>query len=132
MSDFKYKDIDLSFTNSPLTNDIGILKDENAIKNRLKNELLRNFHERFYDNSQREGIEDLLMEADNIFTRKLLRDSIRTVLFEDDRIDDIKELTITFDEDNNAYDVHLGFTIDYNVARTDDVINIGFILEQVS
>ena len=39
----KYRDIDLNFTRNPVTNDVSIIEDANAVKAAVRNIVLTNF-----------------------------------------------------------------------------------------
>ncbi len=58
-----FKDISLSFTRHPVTNDVTVLKNEDAIKKSVVNLCRTRITERFFNNLLGTSIEDSLFET---------------------------------------------------------------------
>jgi len=59
-----FKDISLSFTKHPVTNDVTVLKNEDAIKRSVINLCRTRLNERFFNDLLGTSIEDSLFETD--------------------------------------------------------------------
>ena len=57
-----FKDISLSFKRHPVTNDIGVLKNENAIKRSVRNLVQTIPNERFFNSTLGSDVRDSLFE----------------------------------------------------------------------
>jgi phage baseplate assembly protein W len=58
----EYKDINLSFSPNPVTGDVTKLTDDAAVKRAVKNLILTDYDERFYQPSLGSGIAHLLFD----------------------------------------------------------------------
>ena len=58
-----FKDISLSFTKHPVTNDVTVLRNEDAIKKSVVNLCRTRLNERFFNELLRTSIEDSLFET---------------------------------------------------------------------
>lgn len=58
----KYSDLDLDFTRNPITNDVSLKYDSEAIKRSLRNLLLTGRNERLFQPEIQAGIRNLLFE----------------------------------------------------------------------
>ena len=75
-----WADLDLSLKKHPIQKDIIPLKDDNAIKNAVKNLVLTNFYERPFQLSKGGNLRGFLFEpADNIIALEM-KEAIRDVL----------------------------------------------------
>ena len=75
-----FKDISLSFTRHPVTNDVTILKNEDAIKKSVINLCRTRLTERFFNDLLGTSIEDSLFELNNGEIASVLEDEIKTLL----------------------------------------------------
>lgn len=121
-----YKDLGLSFTPHPVTRKLNILKNENAVKRALRNLILTNKYERFYNPLFGGNITSFLFEhftpADKIEMEKRIEDTIqiyepRAVLLEVNVSNsniDRNELTVTifFRLVNQTEPTQLSFTVE--------------------
>ena len=105
-----FKDISLAFTRHPVTDDIGVFTNENAIKRAVTNLVRTRVGERFYNNLLGSAVEDSLFEQADPDNAQVLEDDIRLLLenFEPRirRVDvrviyplDTNELTVTINYD---------------------------------
>ena len=75
-----FKDISLSFTRHPVTNDVTILKNEDAIKKSVINLCRTRLTERFFNDLLGTSIEDSLFELNNGELASVLEEEIKTLL----------------------------------------------------
>ena len=75
-----FKDISLSFSRHPVTNDILVLKNEDAIKKSVINLVKTRIGERFFNDLLGTSVDDSLFEINETEVSILLNEEIRTVL----------------------------------------------------
>lgn len=106
-----YKDLDLSLKIHPIRKDIIPLKDDNAIKNAIKNLLVSNFYERPFSVDKGANLRGLLFEPNDALTRIELRENIAQCIKKYEPRVITKFVKIIDDGDNNAYRITVGFKI---------------------
>ena len=105
-----FKDISLTFNRHPVTDDIGVFTNENAIKRAVTNLVRTRIGERFFESLLGSAVEDSLFEQADADIAQVLEDDIRLLLenFEPRirRVDvrviyplDTNELTVTINYD---------------------------------
>lgn len=108
---YVHADIDLTFTANPVTGDINILKDIEAIKRSVKNLILTNFQERPFQPEIGSGVRGLLFElADPITMHDIKQAIARTIKNFEPRVN-LLDVKVSDDVDNNAYNVDITFQI---------------------
>jgi phage baseplate assembly protein W len=75
-----FKDISLSFTKHPITNDILILRNEDAIKRSVINLVRTQIGERFFNNLLGTSIESSMFELTTSDITTVLKEEISTLL----------------------------------------------------
>ena len=75
-----FRDISLSFTRHPVTNDITILRNEDAIKKSVINLARTRLTERFFNDLLGTSIEDSMFELNNSDISSFLEEEITTLL----------------------------------------------------
>ena len=75
-----FKDISLSFTKHPVTNDVTVLKNEDAIKKSVVNLCRTRINERFFNDLLGTSIEDSLFETNLNDIASFLEKEISTLL----------------------------------------------------
>jgi phage baseplate assembly protein W len=106
-----WRDLDLSLTLHPIRKDIVPLKDDNAIKNSVKNLLITNFYERPFNQDIGANLRALLFEPADSITRIALRDNIRRVIRKYEPRVAIKGIDINYHDDSNSYNITVVFKI---------------------
>jgi phage baseplate assembly protein W len=106
-----WRDLDLSLTLHPIRKDIVPLKDDNAIKNAVKNLLITNFYERPFNQDIGANLRALLFEPADSITRIALRDNIRRVIRKYEPRVAIKGIDIKYQDDSNSYNITVVFKI---------------------
>ena len=106
-----FKDISLSFTPHPVTKDLTILKNENAIKRSVRNLVQTIPTERFFNSAIGSEVRDSLFEFVDFGTASVIQNQIQITLenFEP-RIDDVT-VEVQPKPDTYEFEVTVFFTI---------------------
>lgn len=105
-----YSDLDLSLRLHPIRKDIIPLKDDQALKNSVKNLILTNFFERPFQSNLGGNLRGILFEPADAITELALEDNIKRVLKKEPRIKTLF-VEVTDLADNNAYRITVKFLI---------------------
>ena len=112
MTSRAFKDINLSFKRHPVTNDLVVLKNEDAIKRSVKNIVFTILGEKPYDPLFGSVINDSLFELSTSLSEIAVKDAIESSLKRyEPRIDDIV-VTVTITPDSNE----LNCTVQYSIV----------------
>lgn len=79
-SKVKYRDLDFSFFRNPVTKDVSVKINEEAIKSSVRNLILTNKYERLFQPSINSGVRSKLFENINPQVAYTLKDDIETTL----------------------------------------------------
>jgi phage baseplate assembly protein W len=106
-----FKDISLSFEPHPVTKDIPILKNENAIKRSVRNLVETIITERFFNSTLGSNVRSTLFEFIDYASASVIQNQIETVLFNyEPRIENVQINVIPF-IDENSFEVNVIFDI---------------------
>ena len=121
-----FKDISLTFTRHPVTDDIGVFTNENAIKRSVTNLIRTRIGERFFESLLGSAVEDSLFEQADPDNAQVLEDDIRLLLeiFEP-RISRVS-IKVVYPLDTNELTVQIAYDI---VGLSIPRQNIEFILQ---
>ena len=121
-----FKDISLSFTPHPVTKDLTILKNENAIKKSVRNLVQTIPTERFFNSVLGSEVRDSLFDFVDFGTASVIQNQIQITLenFEP-RIDNVS-VEVTPKPETNEFGVTVFFTI---VGQDIPTQEFTFILE---
>ena len=125
-----FKDISLSFKRHPVTNDIGVLKNADAIKRSVRNLVQTIPSERFFNSTLGSDVRDSLFENSPGFidfgTASIIERQIQTTIenFEP-RIDNL-EINVNPRPDSNEFEINVFFDI---VGQTFPEQEFSFILK---
>ena len=125
-----FKDISLSFKRHPVTNDIGVLKNGDAIKRSVRNLVQPSPNERFFNSTLGSDVRDSLFETTPGFidfgTASIIERQIQTTIenFEP-RIDNL-EVKVDPRPDTNEFEVAVIFDI---IGQTFPAQEFSFILK---
>ena len=122
-----WRDLDLNLTTHPIRKDIIPLRDDDAIKNAVKNLLHTNAFERPFQPHLGANLRGLLFEPATVLTRIALRDNISKVLAQHERRIQVLNIRILDDSDANAYRV----TLHYRIKAFDSDANVEIILRRL-
>ena len=112
MSSRTFKDINLSFKRHPVTNDLVVIKNEDAIKKSVKNIIFTILGEKPYDPFFGSSVNNSLFELSNPLDEIRISDEIQSTLLNyEPRIDNII-VNVENDPDNHE----LNATIQYDIT----------------
>ena len=116
----------MSFTPHPVTKDLTILKNENAIKRSVRNLVQTIPTERFFNSSLGSEVRDSLFDFVDFGTASVIQDQIlNTIENFEPRVDDVS-VEVEPRPDTNEFEVTVFFTI---VGQETPVQEFTFILE---
>tara|TARA_B100000282_G_C31690113_1_gene471099 strand:+ start:345 stop:746 length:402 start_codon:yes stop_codon:yes gene_type:complete len=121
-----FKDISLSFTRHPVTNDITVLRNEDAIKKSVINLIRTKINERFFNNLIGSSVDDTLFELNNSYDSSYLREEIITLLKNFEQRISLTNVFIENDLDSNDLFIQIEYDI---VGIPLPTQNIEFILQ---
>lgn len=118
-----WRDLDLALTLHPIRKDIMPLKDDNAIKNAVKNLLLTNFYERPFNQDIGANLRGLLFEPADSITVIALRDNIRRVIKQYEQRVSVRGVRVKYIEASNEYNITVIFKIkEYDTNESVEII----------
>lgn len=118
-----WRDLDLSLKIHPIRKDIIPLKDDNAIKNAVKNLLVTNFNERPFGKNKGANLGGLLFEPADALTKINLRENIRNVIRQHEPRVAITHIKIDDEADNNQYRILVRFRIkEYDTNESVEIV----------
>ena len=121
-----FRDISLSFSRHPVTNDIAILVDEDAIKRSVMNLVRTKVGERFYNPLLGSRIEDQMFEIAGSDAAMELEDDIVLLLDNFEPRVAGTEVKVVYPMDSNSLIIEISYDI---VGITAPRKNIDFILQ---
>lgn len=121
-----FRDISLSFKKHPITNDIVVLRNENAIKNSVINLVRTIVGERFFNNRIGTQIESSYFELQAPELQVQLENEIRSTLNNFEPRIDLRQVRVAFPLDSNELEVGVVYDI---VGLSLPVQDITFILQ---
>ena len=121
-----FRDISLSFKKHPITNDIVVLKNENAIKSSVMNLVRTIVGERFFSNRIGTQIEDSYFELQSPELQVQLENEITSTLNNFEPRIRLRQVRVTFPVDTNDLEVGVVYDI---VGLSTPVQDITFILQ---
>ena len=104
-------DIDLALTLHPIRKDIIPLRDDNAIKNSLKNLLQTNRYERPFQSNLGADLRGLLFEPANSITIGILKEKIQETIKRFEPRVSLRNILVRDEADKNRYRIQLHFRI---------------------
>ena len=106
-----FKDISLSFEMHPITKDIPILKNEDAIKRAIRNLIQTVPSERFFNSYIGSEVKTTLFEFVDFGNATILEEQITIAISNyEPRVENVN-VKVTPQPDNNAFEVNINFKI---------------------
>ena len=106
-----FKDISLSFTPHPVTKDLTVIKDANAIKRSVRNLVQTIPRERFFNPNLGTDIRGSLFDFVDFGTASVIQQQIQTTIENyEPRVDNL-EIEVFPRPDNNEFEVNIYFDI---------------------
>lgn len=121
-----FKDISLSFTKHPVTNDIIILRNEDAIKKSVINLVRTRLNERFFNNLLGTSVDNTLFEVGNSGISSFLNEEITTLLNNFEPRILLRNVETEIPDDTNDLNIKIAYDI---VGLPFPTQNIEFILQ---
>lgn len=122
-----YSDIDTNLTINPISEDIGRITNENAIRRSIRNLLLTDYYERPFKPDIGSNIRKLLFELITPITIELLQKGISDVINNYEPRANLIDVICTPFEDNNAIDV----TIVFSIINIEEPITMQLSLDRI-
>ena len=107
-----FKDISLSFKKHPVTNDVTVLRNEDAIKKSVINLTRTRINERFFNELLGTSIADSLFENMGSGLETALEEEISTLLGNYEPRIELNSVYVIADQDSNE----LSIQVDYNIV----------------
>ena len=121
-----FNDISLSFKRHPVTNDIVLLKNEDAIKRSVQNLVRIVLGEVFFDRLLGTNIEKSLFELSTVNLTDDIRSEIETTINNNEPRVQLTGIGVDVTPDDNALDIKIEYSI---VGMSAPSQSINFILE---
>lgn len=106
-----HRDLDLKLGIHPIRKDLNVLKDDNAIKNAIRNLLVTNANERPFQPFLGANLRSLLFEPADALTKIALRENILEVIKNHEPRVEVQDIDIKDLADQNAYRILLKMRI---------------------
>jgi uncharacterized protein len=106
-----YKDFSLTFKAHPITDDLQVVKDDNAIKQSIRALLLTVKGERLFNNDIGTRLRELLFEPLDVGSASQIKREIATVLDDYEPRIIVNQILVEPNIQENGYDVELNYGI---------------------
>lgn len=106
-----FKDFSLSFKKHPITNDLIVLTNENAIKNSVINLIRTRIGERFFNSNIGTNVDNSIFELQSVAIAIQLENEINQVLKNYEPRIFVNDIRIFFPEDSNEISITLEYDI---------------------
>ena len=121
-----FKDLAVSFEANPNTEDFSTVKNENAIKQSIRNLILTVFGERPYQPDIGSRVKGLLFEPFDVFTAEDLRDEISNTIQRLEPRVEVENIYVNLSDDDYSIDV----AIEYAIVGQPQTQTVEFLLER--
>lgn len=106
-----FKDISLSFSRHPVTNDVIVLKNEDAIKKSVVNLVRTRVGERFFNNLLGSNVDDSLFELQTSGVSSYLEEEITTLLNNFEPRISLNSVYVETPDDTNDLNIRISYNI---------------------
>ena len=113
-----YSDIDFTFTAKPVTGDIALSYDNQAVIRSIRNLLSTNFYERRFNPRIGSNLDALLFEPISPLTSSALQTEVENTIKNYEPRAILKSVSIIPRPDNNAYEASITFYIENATVPT--------------
>jgi phage baseplate assembly protein W len=121
-----FKDFDLAFSSHPNTKDLAKKRNEDAIKQSIRNLILTNYYERPFHSEIGSPVRALLFELSTPLTAHTMRRGILDVIQNFEPRVTVENIDINLNDDNNSCEI----SIEYTVVGLQTYSKIDIILER--
>jgi phage baseplate assembly protein W len=115
-----FKDINMSFKKNPLTNDLIVVKNENAIAQSVKNLVLTGRGERLFNPNIGSGLAQALFENIDVISASQIQSEINSLLRDFEPRINLTDVKVDPDFENNAFNV----TVEYEITGINTPIQV--------
>ena len=122
-----YKDFDISLSRHPLTNDVGVKTDVNAINQSIRNLLYTSYYERPFQPLVGSNLRSILFEPADTITKNDLKQAITSIIGNYEPRVTLENLIIVDQSEKNAYKV----TIVYKINISQEPIELNVVLKRL-
>jgi phage baseplate assembly protein W len=122
-----YSDLTTNFTIHPIKGDLVLLKDSEAVKRSIRNLILTDPYERFFNPSIGSGINASLFENMSRDTESIIKIRITETIENFEPRANLISVIVKALPDQNAYSVNIVFSVNNNVQP----VQLDFILRRV-
>ena len=106
-----FKDISLSFSRHPVTNDVTVLKNQDAIKKSVVNLCRTKFNERFFNDLIGTSVDDSLFELIDSGIGDVLEREIEALLNNFEPRIDLSDINVIANQDSNSLEIKVTYQI---------------------
>jgi phage baseplate assembly protein W len=121
-----YSDLDLTFNRVPVTNDVALRYNDQAVIASVRNLLLTNFYERPFQPNLGSNINAILFEQADVITSNILENEIKNVISNFEPRIKINFINIQPSPDENSFNLTMSFFIGNNTTPT----NVNMLLQR--
>jgi phage baseplate assembly protein W len=115
-----FKDLNITFDKNPVTKDLLVTKNYDAIKRAVMNLVLTQPGERFFNPNIGSKIRNILFEPLDYITASLISSEIEYTIKAFEKRVKLTEVDVEIDDNNNGFDVIIDYTIigDPSITQT--------------
>jgi len=113
-----YSDIDFTFTKKPVTNDVALSYDTQAVIRSIRNLLLTKHYERPFNPDLGSNIDAILFEMVSPLASSALEKEIQNVIENYEPRATLQQIVVNAQPDYNAYDVTISFYVENSTLPT--------------
>lgn len=124
-----FKDISFNFSLNPVTKDVVILKNEEAIKQSVKNLILTKINERPFNPTIGTDTTSYLFELHSKVSANALIEEIEQVLLDNEPRITLEKIEVDVDTDSDGFEVYIEYLI---VGLPPEAQNLSFVLVRES
>ena len=122
-----WADLDLDFTAHPVTKDIVLKKDVEAVKRSIRNLLLTNMYERPFQPDIDGGVTRHLFEPATPHTIHNIESAIRNCIYNYEPRAEVIDVVVSGDLDKNGFNV----TLSFRVINVPEPVTVELFLERL-
>ena len=123
----RWTDLDLDFTAHPVTKDIVLKKDVEAVKRSIRNLILTNKYERPFQPNIDGGVTGYLFELATPHIIHDIESAVRNCIYNHEPRAQVLDVFVSGDIDNNGFSV----SINFRVINTPDPVTVELFLERL-
>jgi phage baseplate assembly protein W len=113
-----YSDLDLTFRRLPVSNDVALSYDEQAVVRSVRNLLLTGFYERPFQPNLGSNLNKLLFEPADQLTSNLIESEVRDVISNFEPRITVNTINVTISPDENSFNLSMTFFVGNNTRAT--------------